>query len=136
MTSSAGICGLIAAGSPPSATIASRIAARSTIAGTPVKSWRRTRAGRKEISWLGSACASQPATARTSSSLPRPSASARRTFSSRTRSVYGQPRDVGLAGERVEPRDACDRPPASICPSAPKLSAMPPILDAGFPHEA
>ena len=70
MTSSAGICGLIAAASPPSATIASRMAARSTIAGTPVKSCRRTRAGRKEISWLGSARASQPATARTSSSLP------------------------------------------------------------------
>ena len=33
------------AGSPPSAAIASRIAARSTTAGTPVKSWRTTRLG-------------------------------------------------------------------------------------------
>ena len=33
------------AGSPPIAAIASRMAARSTTAGTPVKSWSRTRAG-------------------------------------------------------------------------------------------
>jgi hypothetical protein len=47
MTSSAGCSGLIFSGSPPRATIASRIAARSTTAGTPVKSCSSTRAGRK-----------------------------------------------------------------------------------------
>ena len=45
MTSSAGCSGLIFSGSPPSCFIASRIAARSTIAGTPVKSCISTRAG-------------------------------------------------------------------------------------------
>ena len=57
ITSSAGMSGLTFAGSPPRSSIASRIAARSTIAGTPVKSCRRTRAGRKEISREGSAAA-------------------------------------------------------------------------------
>ena len=84
ITSSTGISGLISDGSPPRSAIASRIAARSTTAGTPVKSWSSTRDGEKEISCVGSACASQVATARTPSSSP-----ARRTFSSRMRSVYG-----------------------------------------------
>jgi hypothetical protein len=46
MTRSTGDSGLIFFGSPPSFTIASRIAARSTTAGTPVKSCISTRAGR------------------------------------------------------------------------------------------
>ena len=83
MTSSAGISGLIFAGSPPWSRIASRIAARSTIAGTPVKSWRSTRAGMNEISYEGSASAAQPMIG--SASLPF-----RSTFSSRIRSVYGR----------------------------------------------
>jgi hypothetical protein len=45
ITSSAGCSGLIFSGSPPSSFIASRMAARSTIAGTPVKSCINTRAG-------------------------------------------------------------------------------------------
>ena len=45
MTRSAGTSGLTRAGSPPRSAIASRMTARSTIAGTPVKSWRITRAG-------------------------------------------------------------------------------------------
>ncbi len=45
--------GLILRGSPPSRCIASRIAARSTIAGTPVKSWSSTRLGRNAISVCG-----------------------------------------------------------------------------------
>ena len=51
MTRSTGTSGLIFCGSPPSAVIASRIAARSTTAGTPVKSCISTRAGRKAISF-------------------------------------------------------------------------------------
>ena len=43
MTRSAGTSGLTRAGSPPRSAIASRMTARSTTAGTPVKSWRMTR---------------------------------------------------------------------------------------------
>lgn len=50
MTRSTGTSGLILFGSPPSLSIASRIAARSTTAGTPVKSWSNTRAGLNGIS--------------------------------------------------------------------------------------
>ena len=82
ITSSTGISGLICSGSPPKSAIAFRIAARSTTAGTPVKSWSRTRAGANEISRLGSSVATQPATASTSSLSPF-----RSTFSSRIRSV-------------------------------------------------
>ena len=46
MTRSTGTSGLILVGSPPSDAIASRIAARSQTAGTPVKSCISTRAGR------------------------------------------------------------------------------------------
>ena len=45
MTRSQGICGLIFAGSPPRFAQASRITAKSTNTGTPVKSWNSTRAG-------------------------------------------------------------------------------------------
>ena len=45
ITSSTGTSGLILVGSPPSSSIASRMAARSTIAGTPVKSCISTRLG-------------------------------------------------------------------------------------------
>ena len=51
--------GLIFAGSPPRSAIAFRIAARSTTAGTPVRSCSRTRDGENEISFDGSAFASQ-----------------------------------------------------------------------------
>ena len=84
ITSSAGISGLTLDGSPPRSAIAFRIAARSTTAGTPVRSCIRTRDGENEISFDGSAFASQRATASTSASSPF-----RSTFSSSTRSVYG-----------------------------------------------
>ena len=68
ITSSAGTSGLIFAGSPPRSAIASRIAARSTTAGTPVKSCITTRAGMNAISVEGSAlwshCASASMSAR------------------------------------------------------------------------
>src|SRR3546814_5359739 len=63
MTSSDGISGLIWSGWPPSLTTASRIAARSTTQGTPVKSCSTTRAGMKAISVSGSAFGSHLATA-------------------------------------------------------------------------
>ena len=52
MTRCTGTSGLIFCGSPPSSAMASRIAARSTTAGTPVKSCISTRAGRYWISRL------------------------------------------------------------------------------------
>ena len=45
MTRSTGTSGLILLGSAPMRFTASRMAARSTTHGTPVKSWRMTRAG-------------------------------------------------------------------------------------------
>ena len=50
MTSSTGCSGFTRFGSPPSRAMPSRIAARSTTAGTPVKSCSSTRAGANEIS--------------------------------------------------------------------------------------
>jgi hypothetical protein len=70
---------LIFLGSPPSFAIAWRIAARSTTAGTPVKSCMSTRAGRKAISRSELLVLSQAATALMSSTLTV------RPFSSRTR---------------------------------------------------
>ncbi len=84
MTSSAGTSGLIIAGSPPIAAIASRIAARSTTAGTPVKSCITTRAGENAISFDGSAPGSQVASASMSAAVTEPLPSVRRRFSSRT----------------------------------------------------
>ena len=89
MTSSAGTSGLILLSSPPSSRIASRIAARSTIAGTPVKSCMTTRAGVKAISWLGSAVASQLARASMSWARIASPSSLRSRFSSRIFSENG-----------------------------------------------
>ncbi len=61
ITSSTGTSGLMRSGSPPSSSIASRMAARSTIAGTPVKSCISTRAGVYAISREGSSEATQVA---------------------------------------------------------------------------
>ena len=69
--------------------IASRIAARSTTAGTPVKSCITTRAGVKAISSEGSALASQLASASMSSLLTETPSSLRRRFSSSTFSEKG-----------------------------------------------
>ena len=89
ITSSAGTSGLILAGSPPIARIASRIAARSTTAGTPVKSCMSTRAGVNEISVLGSAAASHLASASMSCARIDSPSSLRSRFSSRTFSENG-----------------------------------------------
>ncbi len=85
MTSSTGCSGLIRLGSPPMATMASRMAARSTTAGTPVKSCSRTRAGMKAISRAGIACGSQVASASISSAVTTAPSSRRSRFSSRIR---------------------------------------------------
>ena len=90
MTSSAGTSGLINAGSPPIAAIASRIAARSTTAGTPVKSCMTTRAGVKAISLEGAAVGSHEASASMSAASTDPLPSVRSRFSSRIFSENGR----------------------------------------------
>ena len=73
--------------------MASRMAARSTTAGTPVKSCRMTRAGVKEISWFGSAFGSQFESASMSARVMFTPSSKRSRFSSRIFSEYGRRAD-------------------------------------------
>lgn len=84
MTISAGESGLIFAGSPPRAFTASRMVARSTTQGTPVKSCMITRAGVNWISSLGWACESQFPSDRMWSAVMFAPSSVRSRFSSRT----------------------------------------------------
>ena len=63
MTSSTGCSGLTRFGSPPSRAMPSRMAARSTTAGTPVKSCSSTRAGANEISFCAALFRSHRASA-------------------------------------------------------------------------
>jgi hypothetical protein len=63
--------------------MASRIAARSTTHGTPVKSWRRTRLGVKAISRSGVLFGCQRARASMSSRLTARPSSVRSRFSRR-----------------------------------------------------
>ena len=105
ITSSAGTSGLIFAGSPPSATIASRIAARSTTTGTPVKSCIRTRAGENAISPLGSARGSQRAIASMSAAATEPLPSVRSRFSSRIFSENGSRATSKRVLQRVDAED-------------------------------
>ena len=89
MTSSTGCIGFTREGSPPSLTTPSRIAARSTTAGTPVKSCSSTRAGMNAISRSAPLRTSHPASVATSSFLTNALSSRRSRFSSRIRSEYG-----------------------------------------------
>ena len=90
MTSSTGTSGLIFDGSPPSDFMASRMAARSTTHGTPVKSCMSTRAGVNAISTFGSAFGCHMASASMSAfRTARLTPSLRRRFSSSTLSAYG-----------------------------------------------
>ena len=83
MTSSAGASGLTLSGSPPSSVTASRMVARSTMHGTPVKSCMMTRAGVNWISTDGCAFGSQLPSARTWSAVMLAPSSVRSRFSSR-----------------------------------------------------
>ena len=126
MTSSAGASGLILAASPPRSTIASRIVARSTTQGTPVKSCMITRAGVNWISVSGSACGSQAASARIWSAVMLAPSSVRSRFSSRTLRLNGSrsaPVDAPRAG-----RSRTSRSPTSSVPRAPKLSTLLPSV--------
>src|SRR4029079_6390660 len=122
ITRSAGTNGLTRAGSPPRSAIASRITARSTIAGTPVKSWRITRAGMNGISASADWPGRQAARASTSpASTMRPPAW-RRTFSSRIFSVTGA-RSSSIRSPSTASRKASGRP-APRLPRAPNGSEL------------
>jgi hypothetical protein len=131
MTSSAGTSGLIFAGSPPSSAMASRIAARSTTAGTPVKSCITTRAGVNAISWLGSLFASQRASASMSAAVTEPLPSVRRRFSSRTLSENGSRATSKRSWSAARRKISRERPPTSRVERAPKLSADMGLLGEG-----
>ncbi len=89
MTISAGDSGLILFGSPPMSAMASRMVARSTMHGTPVKSCITTRAGENWISVSGSASGRQEPSARICASVTFLPSSVRRRFSSSTFRLYG-----------------------------------------------
>ena len=86
MTRSTGTSGFTDRGSPPARWIALRSAARSTTAGTPVKSCISTRAGMNATS---PAFPGHAASARTSSSETSRVPARRSRFSSRIRTVCG-----------------------------------------------
>ncbi len=100
MTSSAGASGLIRVGSPPRSAIASRIVARSTTHGTPVKSCMMTRPGVNWISVAGSASGSQAASARTCSAVMLAPSSVRSRFSVSTFRLYGNRSAPGTTASR------------------------------------
>ena len=119
MTRSTGTSGLIRAGSEPSSSIASRIAARSTIAGTPVKSCISTRAGWNGISSLGVAAASQEAIASTSAAVTESPSSSRSAFSSSTLSEYGSRATSNRSCSAPSRKTSYSRPPTARVPLAP-----------------
>ncbi len=84
MTISAGASGLTLDGSPPRSRTASRMVARSTTQGTPVKSCMITRPGVNWISVLGLAAGSQEPSARMWSAVMSAPSSLRSRFSRRT----------------------------------------------------
>ena len=86
-------------GSPPARAIAERIAARSTTAGTPVKSCIRTRDGMKARSAVAEPCG-HDASARTSSSETSRVPARRRRFSSRILTVCGSRSSSATAASR------------------------------------
>ena len=100
MTSSAGASGSMREASPPSSATASRMVARSTTTGTPVKSCMTTRAGVNWISSVGSADGSQaPMDAMVSRVTFAPS-SVRSRFSRSTLCVKGSREEPSTAPMR------------------------------------
>ena len=110
MTSSAGTSGLISAASPPSSTIASRIAARSTTAGTPVKSCISDARGVNGdlLARLGLGVPARERLDVVARVTGSPS-SLRSRFSSRIFSENGSRATSCLAPERVRPVDLASR---------------------------
>ncbi len=100
ITISAGSSGLIFVGSPPRSRTASRMVARSTTQGTPVKSCMITRAGVNWISLLGWAWESHCASARMCSAVTFAPSSVRSRFSSSTFRLYGRRAAPSTASSR------------------------------------
>jgi hypothetical protein len=139
ITRSTGIDGSIESGSTPARWAALRIAARSTTAGTPVKSCINTRAGMKAMSPAGSG---QAASARTSSSETSRVPARRRMFSNRISTVFERFKRsppvfearVSSRNRSIGPSAVSNRPraPASslvivrVSPSAVEVSFHPP----------
>ena len=121
MTSSAGASGLIRLASPPRSTTASRMVARSTTQGTPVKSCMITRAGVNWISVSGWASGSHSASARTWSAVMLAPSSVRRRFSASTLRLNGRRSTPGTAESRYTSYEAS---PTSSVPFEPKLSTL------------
>src|SRR4051794_26045764 len=121
ITISAGASGLILSGSPPISAIASRMVARSTMHGTPVKSCITTRAGVNWISWSGSADGSQFASARMWSAVMSAPSSVRRRFSSRTLRLKGS---FSLPSTASSRKMSYSVPSTSSVARAPKLSLL------------
>ncbi len=121
MTSSAGTSGLIFAGSPPRSRMASRMVARSTTAGTPVRSCRITRAGVNWISVDGSASGSHWARAVICPAVTLRPSSVRSRFSSRIFRLNGRLADPSTASSRCIWYSV---PPARSVARLPKLFAV------------
>ena len=100
MTSSAGASGLTLPGRRRARATASRMVARSTTQGTPVKSCMITRAGVNWISVSGSAFGSQSASARMWSAVTFAPSSVRSRFSSSTFSQNGNRAALSTASSR------------------------------------
>ena len=103
ITKSTGTCGFTFSGSPPISTIASRSAARSTTAGTPVKSCKMTRDGRNGISPL-SPFAVQVAIFFTSFSVIRKPSQFLNAPSRSTLTEYGR-EEVSMPDSSIESRE-------------------------------
>ena len=101
--------------------IASRMVARSTTQGTPVKSCMITRAGVNWISLLGSAVGSQEASARMSSAVMLAPSSVRSRFSSRILRLYGRDSAPSTASSR---KISYDCSPTVNVAWAPKLFTL------------
>ena len=115
----------LAADRPPCFFMASRMAARSTTAGTPVKSCRSTRLGVKAISRIGSAFGSHSRAPRCRPRAPMTPSSVRSRFSSRILSENGSRAMPGrallAAGRLWMPND---RSPTLSVEALPKLFFM------------
>src|SRR6476661_5754708 len=126
MTISAGASGLTRFGSPPSSLTASRMVARSTTHGTPVKSCMITRAGVNWISVSGSALGSQPASARTWSAVMLAPSSVLNRFSSNTLRLNGR---FSAPSTEFNRKISYSVPATLSLPFEPKLST---VLIAGL----
>jgi hypothetical protein len=135
MIRSTGINGLTRVASPPARAIALRIAARSTVAGTPVKSCMRTRYGMKATveplappAPLAVGASDQRDSADTSSAVTSREPARRRRFSSRIFTVCGRRSSVSPPASASHCRRWMDTVPPAVSSAvrAPLMSSMDP----------